>query len=330
MSALTPAQLHKAMRTACAEARLWLGATPPNPPVGAVVLDKNGTILAAAAHHHAGEAHAEVSLIAECRAKNILHKIHTLCVTLEPCNHHGRTPPCVDAILEAGIRRVVIGTRDPNPHVPGGGIDRLRQAGAEVIVDVNEHECRQLIHAFAYHAQTSKPWVTIKRAFDENGSMIPAAGQKTFTSPESLSIAHRLRKKTDAIVTGSGTILADSPLFTVRHVADHADKKRWLGILDRRGRVSHDYLTAAEQRGLMPVIYTDITAAIADLTRKGAQDILVEAGPSVSDAMLNAGLCVMKVDILKGQPDTMNIDFNADVALPFKATEFRLEWVLPE
>ncbi len=317
------------MSIACAEARKWLGATSPNPAVGAVALDNKGAILALAAHHRAGWMHAEAQLLQACASGRLLRRVHTLCVSLEPCNHFGRTPPCTDAIIRAGIQSVVVGVRDPNSAVKGGGIEHLQQAGIDVILGVAENECQQLIHAYAYHARTGKPWITIKRAFDRNGSMIPPAGQKTFTSPESLRLAHRLRKKADAIITGSGTILADNPEFTIRHVADHPEKKRWLAILDRRGRITGNYLASAKQRGLIPVIYKDIEAALTDLIAKGTQDILVEAGPVLSQAMLDVGLWTMKIDIRQGDTDDVQTSFNPAEAQNIGAEEHNLDLMLP-
>lgn len=316
------------MQAAATEARKWLGATAPNPPVGAAALDANGQILAVAAHQKAGTAHAEAALLAHCREHHLLSRIHTMCVTLEPCNHHGRTPPCTEAIIAAGIKQVVIGAHDPNPHVKGGGIRRLQDAGIEVISGIAENECRQLIHAFSLHTQTGKPWVTVKRAFD-NGSMIPPPGQKTFTSAASLKLAHQLRKKAGALLTGSGTILIDNPLFNIRHVPDFLDKTRFLVILDRRGRVPSDYLKSAEERGLIPLIHNDLDDAFADLAQRGVQDILVEAGPAISDAVLNSNHWTMKVDIHKGQPDKIESVFNQNTPIPFATQNFNWEFILP-
>ncbi len=323
-------QLNHAMRQAAAEGRKWLGATSPNPAVGAAALNAEGHIIAIAAHHRAGAAHAEALLIETCRERGLLDKIHTLCITLEPCNHQGRTPPCTDAIIAAGIRNVAIGTRDPNHHVTGGGIERLKSAGIEIATGVAEEECRQLIHAFAFHEKTGKPWVMVKRAFNHNGSMIPPVGQKTFTSPESLCLAHRLRKKADAIVTGSGTILADNPLYTVRHVPDHAGKQRWLAILDRRGRVPSEYIAAAKTRGLKPIIYADIHEAFGDLAAKGAQDIMVEAGPALSQSVLDSGLWAMSVTVRQGDQEAVDVQFNPALPLPFLPQEFQWEHFLPQ
>jgi diaminohydroxyphosphoribosylaminopyrimidine deaminase/5-amino-6-(5-phosphoribosylamino)uracil reductase len=229
---------------------------------------------------------------------------------LEPCNHTGRTPPCTEAIIAAGIRRGVIGAHDPNPHVAGGGAARLRQAGIEVVEGVEGELCRRLIAPFAFHAATGRAFVTVKRAFDEAGSMIPPVGHKVFTSEASLVLAHRLRRKADAIVTGSGTILADRPLFTVRHVDDHAGKRRILAILDRRGRVDEAYLQQARENGMEPVIYTDIAFCLHDLAARGARDILVEAGTVLSDAVLASPHWTMRVDIHKGMPDRINVAFH--------------------
>jgi len=321
-------RLSEAMQRACAEARKWLGATTPNPAVGAVALDSGGKILAVAAHHRAGEAHAEAALIGLCRERDLLGQVHTLCVTLEPCNHQGRTPPCTETIIQAGIKNVAIGTRDPNPRA-SGGIEKLKQAGIEIINGVDEEECRQLIASFSYYESTGKPWMTIKRALDKNGSMIPPPGQKTFTSPESLKLAHRLRKKCDAIVTGSGTILVDDPLFTVRYVADIPDKRRWLAIIDRHKRVPEKYLAGALARGLNPIIFDNVDEALADLTNKGMQDVLIEAGPTLSQAMFDSHLWCMSVTIHEGDPDRIDIEFNTREPLPFTASQFRREWMLP-
>jgi len=321
--------IKQAMSVACAEARGWLGATYPNPPVGAVALDEKGAILAKAAHRRAGEAHAEAALIELCRSKGILGDVAALCVTLEPCNHQGRTPPCVKTIIEARIRHVVIGTRDPNPHVFGGGRNALRESGVEVTYGVEEDQCRQLIYAFATQVETGKPWVTVKRAFDEKGNMIPSPGQKTFTSPDSLRLAHRLRKRADAILTGSGTILADKPSFTVRHVADYKDRKRLLAIFDRRERVSPYYLEGAREQGLEPVFYTNLQDSMADLAFRGVCEVLVEAGPLLTQSVLDSGLWNMAVNIHKGQPDRIDVQFNPRATLPFDPDKWQWEYMLP-
>jgi diaminohydroxyphosphoribosylaminopyrimidine deaminase/5-amino-6-(5-phosphoribosylamino)uracil reductase len=289
--------LAHAMQHACREARCWLGATAPNPPVGAVALDVEGRVLAVAAHQRAGQGHAEALLLERLRAHGLLEKTHTLCVTLEPCNHHGRTPPCAEAIIAAGIRHVAVGVRDPNPQVSGGGIEHLRAAGVVVTLGIEELVCQQLLYAFAHRVTQGRPWLTVKRALDGRGSMIPPVGQKTFTSPSALRLAHQLRKRADAILTGSGTILADHPCFTVRHVPDYAGKQRVLAILDRRHRVPAAYLAAAAARGFIPVIYDDLIVALDDLARRGVLDVLVEAGPELSCSILATDLWTQNITI---------------------------------
>lgn len=327
--AATHTDFAAAMAEACREARRFMGATAPNPPVGAAALDEHGRILALAAHERAGTPHAEAQLIALCRERGVLAEVRTLCVTLEPCNHHGRTPPCSEAIIAAGIPRVMVGTRDPNPGVKGGGIERLRAAGIRVEEGVAEETCRQLLHAFAFSAVQGRPWATVKRAFDERGSMVPPPGWKTFTSESSLILAHRLRKKADAILTGSGTILADRPEFTVRRVPDHPGKRRWLAILDRRRRVPEAYLEAAAERGLDAIICEDIDTALAELQRRGVRDVLVEAGPALSDAILAGPAWCLAVDIHKGALDRVSWRFNMAAPIPFAVDLFDPEAILP-
>jgi diaminohydroxyphosphoribosylaminopyrimidine deaminase/5-amino-6-(5-phosphoribosylamino)uracil reductase len=321
--------LTNAMRQACAVARGYLGATTPNPPVGAVALNAAGEVLATAAHQKAGSAHAEAALLRDCRERGLLAEIHTLVVTLEPCNHHGRTPPCTAAILEADIKHVVIGATDPNPEVAGGGAEFLRQHGVHVTTGIAEAECQQLIASFATAKRARQPWITVKRAFDARGSMIPPQGRKTFTSPDMLVLAHRLRKKADAIITGNGTIRADAPHFTVRHVRDYPGKSRFLAIADRRRIVPPEYLAEAAKRGFYTLIFDRPEQVIADLFARGVQDILVEAGPALSHYFLNHNLWQLRVDIHAGNPDRVEAPLNPERAIPFDRAHFDLNNILP-
>lgn len=286
-STITEAGLAVAMREALAAARRFEGATAPNPPVGCVLLDAAGNVLAVAAHQRAGTPHAEALAIAEARDNGNLGALHTVVVTLEPCNHHGRTPPCSEAILATPARRVVIGVADPNPRVAGGGAERLRQQGLDVqSFKGDATQLRRLIAPFAKRVTQGLPFVTVKQAVNRAGSMVPPAGQKTFTSQGSLLLAHALRRRADAIITGSGTILADDPQFTVRHLPDHVGKRRRLYILDRRGRVPAVYLEAAGQRGLDAVIATDFAAVLEDAASARCNEVLVEAGPQLTAHVL--------------------------------------------
>ncbi len=298
-----------AMRMALNAAEQFLGNTAPNPPVGAIALDKNGKVLLGAGHQKAGLPHAEAKVLELAAKLGKLSAIETLVVTLEPCNHQGRTPPCTETILKhKNIRRVVIGCSDPNPGVKGGGADRLRQAGLEVIEGVLEDECRFLIRAFAKHALTGLPYVTLKGAFTPEGSMIPPSGQKTFTSASSLAFAHELRKRADAIWTGSGTVLADKPEFTVRNVPDHPGKMRYLPLSDRRQRVPQEWILAAEKRGFQVFRPETLVSGLETLGKKGVLEVLVEAGPSLRNAWLESGLWDESVVITQGNQGEDEID----------------------
>lgn len=280
-------------------ARAHEGATAPNPPVGCVLLDAAGKELAAGAHRRAGHLHAEAEAIANARVAGLADKIDSVVVTLEPCNHHGRTPPCAEAILTTGARQVWIACRDPNPEVNGGGAERLRAAGPEVhflseldlpSAHILLAEADRFLAPFSKRIRTGLPFVTIKQAISAAGSMVPAAGKKTFASAASLELAHRLRRRADAILTGSGTVLADDPLFTVRLVPDHPNKRRMLVILDRRRRISEHYLHAARQRGFAVHLADEVQGALQSIGAAGGMEVLVEAGPTLTAHMLAAGL----------------------------------------
>lgn len=325
--------LRAGMQSACEEAAHWIGATSPNPPVGAAALDEKGRLLATAAHVRAGEDHAEVALLKLLHKRKLMGRLHTMCVTLEPCNHHGRTPPCSEAIIDAGVKCVAFGVRDPNPHVEGGGREKLRAAGLEVVEGVERDACLKLMHAFIYNARTGRPFITVKRAFALDGSMFPPPGQKTFTSDASLRLAHRLRKKADAILTGAGTVLADDPMFTVRRVSDYREKVRTLAIMDRDRQVPETYLRDAIGRRQEPALYTDLETCFSDLERRGIIDILVESGPTLSESIIESGFWTMMVDIYKrggSKNDLVKVSFNPASPPPFDSEGFDLETILPK
>jgi diaminohydroxyphosphoribosylaminopyrimidine deaminase/5-amino-6-(5-phosphoribosylamino)uracil reductase len=309
-----------AFRWAIAQAEVFAGATAPNPPVGCVVLAASGEVLACEAHHKAGSSHAEAGALEACRRSGVADRIHTIVVTLEPCNHQGRTPPCTDAILATPAKAVWIGARDPDPKVRGGGAARLASHGLAVAfldaldhadAPVLAHAARRLIAPFRTWSQTGRPWLTLKQAVAADGGMIPPAGRKTFTSHESLVLAHRLRRRADAIITGSGTVLADAPAFIVRHVPDHVRKRRTLSILDRRARTPPAYVRAAEARGFDVRIRDDIRALLAELGDEGVLEALVEAGPTVLNTFLDEDLwdelVVIRQSPIAGEPDAVTI-----------------------
>jgi diaminohydroxyphosphoribosylaminopyrimidine deaminase/5-amino-6-(5-phosphoribosylamino)uracil reductase len=200
------------MAKAIAEAKR--GRTSPNPQVGAAII-RDDEVIALGHHAKAGLAHAEVDAIRNAGANT---RGATLYVTLEPCNHHGRTGPCTEAILEAGIARVVIGCRDPAPHVPGA-IARLEAGGIDVELGLLERECTALIADFTKHIKTGRPYVTLKAAITLDGKIATRTGDsKWITGEVARTEAHRLRDEADAVLVGVGTVLADDPALTVRHV----------------------------------------------------------------------------------------------------------------
>ncbi len=201
------------MGLALDEARKGLGRTSPNPAVGAVVV-RNGEIVGRGYHRKAGTPHAEVHALADAgeRARNA-----TLYVTLEPCNHTGRTPPCTEAVLRAGIARVVIGMPDPNPRVAGGGATYLHSRGVDVCMGVREHECRELNLPFLRHSVTGLPWVMMKAGLSLDGRISFLGGQGgAVTGPEAKQFVHGVRNRVDAILIGVGTALIDNPSLTTR------------------------------------------------------------------------------------------------------------------
>ena len=199
------------------------GRTAPNPPVGAVIV-AGGTIVGEGFHARAGGPHAEVVALRDAgeRARGA-----TIYVTLEPCAHHGRTPPCTTALIEAGVARVVIGCTDPNPRVTGGGAGVLETAGIDVATGVLEDDCRRLIAPFAHHATTGLPFATLKSAVTLDGKTATSTGRSQWISSEpARQETHRLRDRVDAIVVGVGTVLADDPRLTTRGVEGGRDPLR--------------------------------------------------------------------------------------------------------
>jgi diaminohydroxyphosphoribosylaminopyrimidine deaminase/5-amino-6-(5-phosphoribosylamino)uracil reductase len=203
----------KFMQEALRQARKGLGRTSPNPAVGAVIV-RNGKAIATGYHRRAGLPHAEINALKEAGTKAAGA---TLYVTLEPCNHYGRTPPCTEAILRSGIKRVVIGMRDPNPDVTGGGCEFLRDKGIEVKPDVLEAECAQLNEVFLKFVTSRRPFVIVKSALTLDGWAATSTGNsKWVTNERSRQFVHRLRDRVDAVMVGVGTVLTDDPLLTTR------------------------------------------------------------------------------------------------------------------
>lgn len=201
------------MHLALQMARATSGQTSPNPMVGAVIVRDN-QVVGLGAHLRAGEAHAEVHALAMAKEQA---QGATLYVTLEPCSHHGRTPPCVEQVIAAGISKVCIATLDPNPLVAGRGVERLKEAGIQVEVGLLGEEAKELNECFNYYITHKKPFVTLKTATTLDGKIATVTGEsKWITSQEARADAHFLRHTHDAILVGVNTVLADDPQLTTR------------------------------------------------------------------------------------------------------------------
>ena len=216
MPAITFPDADAIMRRALEIAAWGTGRVEPNPQVGAVIVDKQGTLIGEGHHQQFGGPHAEVNAITTA-AGNTVGK--TLFVTLEPCSHHGKTPPCAQAVIEAGFAKVVIAMLDPSPHTAGRGVEQLREAGIEVEVGLLEADARELVAPFLKLLTTGRPYVHAKWAMTLDGKLASRTGHSQWiSSPESRAIVHELRGRMDAIVAGAKTVAGDDPLLTARPV----------------------------------------------------------------------------------------------------------------
>ncbi len=195
-------------------ARRGRGGVSPNPMVGCVIM-KNGLVIGEGYHHRFGEHHAERNAIHNAKTSV---RGATLYINLEPCSHYGKTPPCVDAIVESGIRRVVVGTLDPNPLVAGRGVKILREAGIDVTVGVKNDECKEFNKTFFKYICTGQPYVLVKIAQTLDGYIASKNHSGKITSLASRRLVHQWRSEYDAVLVGAGTVNADNPSLTLRHV----------------------------------------------------------------------------------------------------------------
>jgi diaminohydroxyphosphoribosylaminopyrimidine deaminase/5-amino-6-(5-phosphoribosylamino)uracil reductase len=278
------------MQRALALGRTNLGQCWPNPAVGAVVV-KDGKIIGEGFTGRGGRPHAETEAL-----KNIDARGATLYVTLEPCSHHGKTPPCTDAIIAAGIKTCVVACRDPNPLVNGQGIAQLKAAGIEVIENICEQEARKSHEGFFSLIQKKRPFVALKIATSEDEKITTGVpGKQWITSEAAREYGQRLRSEYDAIVTGIGTVLADDPLLTCRLPGlEHKSPVRV--VLDRKQRLPVDSKIAKTQDSA-PVWVLDLPAIPAVLTHladKGITRLLVEGGQGINTAFLESG-CVDRI-----------------------------------
>ncbi len=305
----------KYLRLALREAAKGVGRTSPNPCVGAVIV-RGDRILATGYHRRAGLPHAEREAIAA--AKEPLAGA-TIYVTLEPCSHTGRTPPCCDAIIEHKFARVVIGMGDPNPLVNGNGIARLRQAGIEVRCGVLEEECRQLNRSFLKYIVTGRPWTIMKAGVSLDGRLNYQPGMSGWiTGAESIRRVHRLRDEVDAIMVGSGTVLVDNPSLTTR-LEDGSGQDAVRVVLDSTLRIPVDAAVYHLNSTAKTIVFCGDTVAaerseglealgvevvrlplhggrlplqevLVELGKRELCSVLMEGGGRLHGAMLNAGL----------------------------------------
>ena len=250
--------------------------TSPNPWVGCVIESGNGATYEGATEPPGGP-HAEIVALrhAGARARGA-----TLASTLEPCSHHGRTPPCVDAIIEAGVRRVVVGIEDPDPNVNGRGIALLREAGIDVSSGVCADEVRAQLAPYVKHRLTGRPYVVLKLAGTLDGrTAAPDGTSRWITGEPARRDAHRLRAESDAVIVGAGTVRADDPALTVRDVEGRDPLRVVLGHAPEDARVR----PALELQG-------DLDGVLDELGRQGVVQAMVEGGATVAAAFHRAGL----------------------------------------
>lgn len=241
------------------------GTTSPNPMVGSLVV-RGDEIVGRGWHVRAGGDHAEVIALREAGE---LARGATLYVTMEPCCHYGKTPPCTEAVIRSGIRRVVAAMTDPNPLVSGGGFARLAEHGIEVEPGVLEAQARKLNEAYLTWISTGRPFVTLKLAATLDGKIAARDGSsKWITGPEARRRVHQLRAWSDAVMVGSGTVLADNPRLTVRD-AEGRDPLRV--ILDSRLRITPDALVYADSRAVVAASATADPSRAAELERRGIE-----------------------------------------------------------
>lgn len=275
------------MKRALALARRGQGWVEPNPMVGAVLV-RDGRIVAEGWHRRFGGPHAEAACLADAAGRGVPIDGATLVVTLEPCCHRGKTGPCTEAILTSGIRDVIVGTIDPSPHAAGQGIARLRDAGVNVRVGVEESLCRELIAPFAKRVTTGLPWTLAKWAQTIDGRIATRSGDsKWISAAASRRIVHQLRARVDAIMVGVGTVASDDPELTARDVKIRRVARRV--VVDPRQRTPAQ---AKVRREPPPTQFIggDLHGALQRLASEGATNVLVEGGATLLGSLLREDL----------------------------------------
>lgn len=282
------------------------GKVSPNPLVGAVVLDKDGNTVGEGFHQRYGEAHAEVHALNQAGEKA---KGGTIIVSLEPCSHHGKTPPCADLIIERGIKKLVVGMVDPNPVVSGRGIQKCKEAGIEVTVGVLEEKCRELNEIFVKNQTEQKPFIALKIATTIDGKIATKTGSsKWITNSTSRERVQKLRNRYDAILTGSGTVIADNPSMLCTMPGGKNPIKI---VLDTNAKIPADAKIFETGKIILATTKTpeitppnteilicpknqggkiDLEFLMDKLFQKGIKSILVEAGAKINSAFLKTKL----------------------------------------
>ena len=287
------------------------GNVAPNPKVGAVVV-RHGVVLGEGWHQRFGEAHAEVNALLDARERNADIVGSTVYVTLEPCNHQGKTPPCTQALIEAGVQRVVYALPDPNP-MAAGGRERLEEAGVDVTAGIMREEAAELNAPFLYClANATRPFITLKLALSVDGAIADVSRRRSeLTGPQTRRVVHEMRADADAVAVGIGTALADDPELTVRFAAAPRVPPARV-VFDRKARLPRDGKLAASARQVPLVVVTDgsrgdseselqslgvqvvsapdLGLALQKLRRLNICHLFVEGGAGIASALIEGGL----------------------------------------
>lgn len=327
------------MKKALAEAAKGLGLTSPNPPVGAILV-QGEEVIGAGFHQKAGEPHAEIEALLDAHkrrqqktrasskkpsgsssAEAEVGKDTTLYVTLEPCSTEGRTRACTDAIMKAGISRVVVGCEDPNPAHAGAGLKILRKAGIEVRCGVMKNECADLIRFFAKHITTAKPWVIAKTAITLDGhTTLPKERGQWISSEKSLEDVQRIRAVCDAILIGGETLRRDNPRLTLRGKFAERDRPQpWRVVLSAEPELPKKCHLFTDDHKDRTIVYQGktLSQALDDLGKRGIQSVMLESGGRLFTYGIAKGLIdelVLYVAPIIGGGDNRLLPINGIVA----------------
>ena len=300
------------MRRAIQLALLAEGRTSPNPLVGAIVLDSSGKLVGEGFHSGAGNPHAEIEALAQAGEKSV---DGTIVVTLEPCCHQGLTPPCTEALIKAGLKKVVIGMVDPDPRVSGNGISRLKDCGLEVIHGILQEECESMNREFSFRVRNGRPWGILKWAMSLDGRVgLPNGCSKWITNVHARDSVHQIRAKCDAVIVGGGTVRVDDPLLTSRgksnveplrvvfstslrlpQTAKLWDTKLAKTIIAYGPAGVEDFFSNLQDGPeKLPLKSNDPSELLVELGKKGCNKVLWECGPLLATSAIEAN-CVQEV-----------------------------------